>query len=69
MVSILNFDNLRLSNIASLWFNIMAKKISKKVEDEKEKKAFEHEEMKEESHQLELQKQYEVDEEDEELMD
>ncbi|MGI0061765.1 MAG: hypothetical protein ACREBA_04850 [Nitrosotalea sp.] len=47
----------------------MAKKISKKEEDEKEKKAFEHEEMKEESHQLELKKQYEVDEEDEELMD
>jgi len=49
----------------------MAKKGLKKEkkEEEKEKKAFEQEEMKEEVHQLELKSQYEVDEEDEELMD
>ncbi|MDH2906889.1 MAG: hypothetical protein PXX83_02200 [Candidatus Nitrosotalea sp.] len=58
-----------MSNISSTYFNIMVKKMSKKEEDEKEKKAVEHEEMKEESHQLELKSQYEVDEEDEGLMD
>lgn len=47
---------------------VMTKKELKK-EEEKEKKAFEQEEMKEEAHQLELKSQYEVDEEDEELMD
>jgi hypothetical protein len=46
----------------------MTKKGLKK-EEEKEKKIFEQEEMKEEAHQLELKSQYEVDEEDEELMD
>ncbi len=73
MIIIFNFGNLRLSNISSTYFNIMVKKMSKKIskkeEDEKEKKAVEHEEMKEESHQLELKSQYEVDEEDEGLMD
>ncbi len=46
----------------------MKPKTSKK-ELEEQKKKTEQEEMKEEAHQLELQKQYEVDEEDEELMD
>lgn len=46
----------------------MKTKTSKKELEEAKKKA-EQEEMKEEAHQLELKKQYEVDEEDEELMD
>ena len=67
----LNFDNLHIYNISSMYLYTMAKKGLKKEkkEEEKEKKAFEQEEMKEEVHQLELKSQYEVDEEDEELMD
>ena len=65
---VFSFDNLRLSNISSMRLYIMAKKRPKN-EEEKEKKTFEQEEMKEEAHQLELKSQYEVDEEDEELMD
>lgn len=67
----LNFDNLHMSNISSMYLYAMAKKELKKgkKEEEKEKKVFEQEEMKEEVHQLELKSQYETDEEDEELMD
>lgn len=57
-----------MSNISIMYLYTMARKELKK-EEEKEKKAFEQEEMKEEAHQLELKSQYEVDEEDEELMD
>lgn len=64
---VFSFDNLRLSNISSMRLYIMAKR--PKNEEEKEKKTFEREEMKEEAHQLELKNQYEIDEEDEELMD
>lgn len=56
-----------MSNISSVYLHTMAKK--EKKEEEREKKAFEQEEMREEAHQLELKSQYEVDEEDEELMD
>jgi hypothetical protein len=64
----LKIDNLHMSNISSMYLCTMAKKGIKK-EEEKEKKKFEQEEMKEEAHQLELKSQYEIDEEDEELMD
>jgi hypothetical protein len=66
---VFNFDNLHISNISSMYLYSMAKKGLKKQEEEKEKKKFEQEEMKEEVHELELKSQYEIDEEDEELMD
>jgi hypothetical protein len=65
---VFSFDNLCLSNTASMYLYTMDKKRLEN-EEEMEKKIFEQEGMKEEAHQPELKRQYEVDEEDEELMD
>jgi hypothetical protein len=62
---VFNFDNLRLSNISGMHFNIMAKKTPRK----KEERELEHEQAKEEIHQAELEKGYEQDEKFEESED
>jgi hypothetical protein len=65
MIMVFNFDNLRLSNISGMYFNIMAKKTPRKEEE----RELEHEQAKEEIHQAELEEGYEQDDKFEESKD